>query len=704
MEEQIYKNWQLSTDENNILWLALDRADSSVNTLNRAVLEEFEQILDSLVQGKLTPTALIIKSGKSNGFIAGADISQFSQLTDVNEAFELVRKGQMVYDKLDALPFTTIAMIDGFCMGGGTEMALACDYRIAEEGQKTRIALPEILLGIHPGWGGSVRLVRLIGPAKAMDMMLSGRGLTARAAAKLGVIDVAVPQRQLVRAARFYALNKPTRKSLSMMTKLTNLPFIRPVLGHFLRRSVETREIARNPIDQLKIAFDWRMEKKVTPEHYPAPFALIDLWVEDGAKGDKAYINEAQSVGKLFFTDTSKNLVRVFHLHERLKNIAKNIEFQPQHVHVIGAGTMGGDIAAWCALRGLTVTLQDREPKLLTNAIKRASRLFQERLKVAREAQAAMDRLIPDVDGVGIVKADVIIEAIYENLEAKQALFADIEKRAKPTALLATNTSSIPLDEISQHLVDPSRLVGIHFFNPVAKMQLVEVVEGAKTSSIVFNQAMAFVRRIDRLSLPVKSSPGFLVNRILMPYLNEAMRMIDEGISMTAIDNAAVQFGMPMGPVELADTVGLDVCLSVAQNLSAHFGGTIPVRLQKMVEAGKLGRKTNAGFYVYKNGKAEKPALPKSPIDLKQLSDRMIGKMLDESDKCLKEGVVADADLLDAGMIFGTGFAPFRGGPMQYQRSLRAGIPMVKPVTLPAEMKHEAEHQLSKSTADSSQE
>ncbi|NNM59102.1 MAG: crotonase [Legionellales bacterium] len=701
MEEQLYKNWQLSTDENNILWLGLDRADTSVNTLNREVLEELDQILDSLIQGKLTPTALIIKSGKANGFIAGADIAQFSQLNDVNEAFALVRKGQMIYDKLDALSITTVAMIDGFCMGGGTEMALACDYRVAEESQKTRIALPEILLGIHPGWGGSVRLVRLIGPAKAMDIMLSGRGLSARAAAKSGVIDVAVPKRQLARAACFYAQNKPSRKPLSKISSLTNLSFVRPLLGHFLRRLVETREAPRNPLHQLKIAFDWRMEKKVTPEQYPAPFALIDLWVEDGAKGEKAYINEAQSVGKLFFTDTSKNLVRLFHLQERLKNMAKAVEFNPQHVHVIGAGTMGGDIAAWCALRGLTVTLQDREPKLLSNAIKRANRLFHDRLKIDREAQAAMDRLIPDVDGVGIAKADVIIEAIYENLEAKQALFADLEKRAKPTALLATNTSSIPLDEIT----DSPRLVGIHFFNPVAKMHLVEVVRGEKTDSNVFNQAMAFVRRIDRLPLPVKSSPGFLVNRILMPYLNEAMRMIDEGISMTAIDKAAVQFGMPMGPIELADTVGLDVCFSVAKNLSSHFGGTIPVRLQQMVEAGKLGRKTNVGFYVYKNGKAVKPALPKTPVDFSQLSDRMIGKMLEESDKCLKEDVVADVDLLDAGMIFGTGFAPFRGGPMQYQRYLKSATPVVVSVTVEAaETKHESKHKVSDSAMESSQE
>ncbi|MFN7097918.1 MAG: 3-hydroxyacyl-CoA dehydrogenase family protein, partial [Gammaproteobacteria bacterium] len=361
---------------------------------------------------------------------------------------------------------------------------------------------------------------------------------------------------------------------------------------------------------------------------------------------------------------------------DRLKSMGKNIDFKPQHVHVIGAGTMGGDIAAWCALRGLTVTLQDREPKYLTNAIKRANKLFKDKFKLPREAQAAMDRLIPDVDGVGVTKADVIIEAIFENLEAKQALFADLEKRAKPTAILATNTSSIPLDEISTALTAPSRLVGIHFFNPVAKMQLVEVVQSDKTNPDVVNKAIVFVRKIDRLPLPVKSSPGFLINRILMPYLNEAMIMLDEGISPTAIDRAAIEFGMPMGPIELADTVGLDVCLSVAKNLAGHFGGRVPLRLQQLVEAGKLGRKTDAGFYTYKNGRPVKPAMPKSGTDTKVLADRMISKMLVESQKCLQEGVVADADLLDVGMIFGTGFAPFRGGPMHYLKTQQAQLPL----------------------------
>lgn len=679
MQQQTYQNWRLTTDGHNILWLTLDRADASVNSLNRSVLEELDHILDIVHKTSEKPAAVIFKSGKTSGFIPGADIQQFVELGDVNEAFTLVRKGQQIFDKIENLTIPSVAMIDGFCLGGGTELALACTYRVAEDGPKTRIGLPEVLLGIHPGWGGSVRLPRLIGATAALEFMLTGRVIPARVAAKMGIVDAAVPKRHLERAARFYALEQPATRKISWFNRLAATAIARPLIGYMLRRVVETRETPKTPLQQLKLIFDTKLPKKVTAEQYPAPFAMINNWVETGGgkARDKDYLKEAQSVGKLLLTDTSKNLVRIFFLQERLKSLAKNVNFSPKHVHVIGAGTMGGDIAAWCALRGMTVTLQDREAKLLSPALERANKLFKSKLRIAGDVQAAMDRLIPDVHGHGVAKADVIIEAIFENLQAKQALFADLEKRAKPDAILATNTSSIPLDEISSVLTDPSRLVGIHFFNPVAKMQLVEVVQSAKTNVEVVNRAIAFVRKIDRLPLPVKSSPGFLVNRVLMPYLMECMQLIEEGVPLTAIDRAAEEFGMPMGPVELADTVGLDICLSVAKNLTSHFGGTIPARLQQMVDAGKLGRKTNEGFYKYKQGKPIKPAMSKKGIDTQALADRMISKMLTEAQKCLQEGVVSDADLLDVGMIFGTGFAPFRGGPMHYLQT-KQGAKAVK--------------------------
>lgn len=641
-----YENWKLETDSDHVLWLYADRKNSSVNTLNSEVILELADIVDNIAKDS-SIKGVIIASAKKQGFIAGADIEQFTKFKNEQEAFELVRRAQVVLDNLEALKIPTVAMIDGFCLGGGTELVLACRYRVAEDGSKTRIGLPEVKLGIHPGFGGTIRLPRLIGAPMAMDLILSGRTVSGKAAAKMGIVDVAVPQRQLKRAAKSYVMQRPKPHRPTWAQGLTENKFLRPLLAK---------------------KFYAELNKKISREHYPAPYAAVDNWVKYGVEGEAPMVNEAKSIANLFLSDASKNLVRVFFLQDRMKGLAKSSDFKPQHVHVIGAGTMGGDIATWCAAMGLNVTLQDREIKFIAPAIARAAKLYREKFRNPRDAQAAMDRLLPDPQGLGVKQADVIIEAIFENLEAKQQLFKSLEQNAKPTAILATNTSSIPLDEINVVLEHPERLVGIHFFNPVAKMQLVEVVAGAKTSSDVINKALSFVRRIDRLPLPVKSSPGFLVNRTLMPYLMEAMRLLQEGVPAETIDRAAVKFGMPMGPIELADTVGLDVCLSVADNLTKHFGGEVPERLRQMVKAGELGRKSGKGFYVYKNGKPVKAKASDAPVS-PDLTDRLILRMVNEAVACLREGVVQDADLLDAGMIFGTGFAPFRGGPMHYAKT-----------------------------------
>ena len=398
----------------------------------------------------------------------------------------------------------------------------------------------------------------------------------------------------------------------------------------------------------------------------PAPFAIIDLWEKEGGFDERAYLKEADSVEQLITQgDTSANLIRAFLLRERMKGFAKDSQFKAQHVHVIGAGVMGGDIAAWCALRGLNVTLQDQSYEKIAPAVGRARVLFDKKLRKPRLVQAAMDRLLPDPDGHGIARADVIIEAVFENLNVKQVIMQQVEAHAKPDAIIATNTSSIPLDEINAVMSNPERLVGIHFFNPVSKMELVEVVSSIKTSKEIAQRSCAFVNQIGRLPLPVKSSPGFLINRVLMPYLMECVQLLEEGFSPEVIDEAAKSFGMVMGPVELADTVGMDVCLAVAENLTSHFGGVVPQTLRDMVAAGKLGRKSGEGFYRYVNGK---PVKQKTSTDKpnKEISNRLILRMVNESAMCLREGVVADGDLLDGGMIFATGFAPFRGGPLHY--------------------------------------
>ena len=407
--------------------------------------------------------------------------------------------------------------------------------------------------------------------------------------------------------------------------------------------------------------------RSVRREHYPAPYAIVDLWRRYGATGMAAYEAEARSISELMCSPASRNLVRVFLLQDRLKGLGGDSSAAFKHVHVIGAGVMGGDIAAWSAFRGMTVTLQDRSEDLIEPALARAKTFFEKRLKDPAAAAAAAARLKMDVTGAGVADADVVIEAIFENVAAKCALYAELEPRLKASAILATNTSSIEIETLSRNLADPSRLVGIHFFNPVAQLQLVEVVQGASTRLQVVTDALKFTRKLDKLPLPCKSAPGFVVNRILTPYVNEALFALEEGIPAEVIDLAAVRFGMPMGPIELTDVVGLDVSLHVGRVLSAAFHREIPQILIKLVEQKKLGRKSGEGFYRWADGKAQKNAaeIRAVPADLE---DRLILPLLNESVAVIREGTVLDADLLDAGAVFATGFAPFRGGPLQYAK------------------------------------
>lgn len=641
MAKSTYKHWVLNTDDNGILWLLLDKENVDTNVLSIEVLEELDNLLDD-IPAKL-PAAVVIRSAKTTGFIAGADINEFLQISNHQEALALINRGQKVFSKIESLPCPTIAVIEGFCMGGGTEMALACTYRIALDESRTRIGLPEVKLGIHPGFGGVVRLTRIVNPLQSLEMMMSGRALTARQARKMGLVDYIQPQRQLVHAATQVALTKPAQRKLPRLGTFLSLPLVRPLLTAVMKKQVS---------------------KKASIDHYPAPYAILDVWKNFYGK-EQMMQQEALSVAGLVRGNTVRNLIRVFFLQTRLKGLGDKKLFKPKHVHVIGAGIMGGDIAAWCAYKGLKVTLQEREPKYLSKAFERAHTLFSRKLKTTHERNNAIDRLIPDCDGYGIAHADVVIEAIYENIEAKQAIYKNIEPRMKKHAVLATNTSSIPLETLSKVLKKPEKLVGLHFFNPVALMPLVEIVKTDKTPDDIVNLAASFSRHIGKLPLPVKSSPGFLVNRILMPYLIEAVTLYGEGVSAEAIDKAALDFGMPMGPVELSDTVGLDICLSVAENLSEAYDFTVPDALKTKVKAKKLGKKTAAGFYLYKKGipiKNRDADMGKQT----EIQNRLIYRLLNESAACLREKIVDDRDLLDAGVIFGTGFAPFRGGPLKH--------------------------------------
>jgi 3-hydroxyacyl-CoA dehydrogenase/enoyl-CoA hydratase/3-hydroxybutyryl-CoA epimerase len=657
-----YMHWRLESDDDNIAWLHFDKAGSSTNTLGREVVDELGGILDDLEAER--PKGLVILSDKPAGFIAGADIQEFTRIENMDQAREVIRRGQGVINRIARFRFPTVALIHGYCLGGGLELALGCDYRVADDGDSTRLGLPEVRLGIHPGFGGVARLPLLIGAPAAMDLMLSGRAVSARAAKKLGIIDFAVPSRHLLTAARSLVQKPPKKARASGWKAATNHVLIRPLLARYLRRQVAA---------------------KASPKHYPAPYALIDLWAKHAGNIKATLHGEELSLARLVVGKTAQNLIRVFFLQNKLKSLGDKKLFVPKRVHVIGGGVMGGDIAAWCALRGMQVTVQDRQEATLAKVIGRAAKLYQKKLKQPRLVQAVLDRLTPDINGLGVAQADVVIEAIFEDIDAKQALYREVEPRMKPGALLATNTSSIPLDVLNDCLADPSRLVGIHFFNPVAVMQLVEIVTAENTSPEVAARAAAFTRHIDRLPLPVTSSPGFLVNRVLMPYLLEAVVLESEGVSAQVIDQAALEFGMPMGPIALADTVGLDICLAVAETLSGTLYKDreveVPAKLRAMVESGKLGKKSGEGFYRYPSNKKGKPEMPKTPKGAYRpadIQDRLMLRMINEARACLREGVVSDADLLDAGIIFGTGFAPFRGGPMHYIDAQGAALLMKK--------------------------
>ena len=636
------KHWTVETDGDDICWLTLDKTDSSSNTLSQAVLAELENAVGRVAARR--PSGVVIRSAKKSGFILGADVNEFVGLTSAAQATAVAARGQELMARIAALECPTVAVLNGFALGGGLELALACTFRVAELGYERTLGLPEVQLGIHPGFGGTVRAVELLGAPLALDLMLTGRSLSPLEARGAGLVDRVVPAEELAAAAVELLKKRPPRRRSRWYYRLLAFAPLRAWLARRIRA---------------------RVARRASPEHYPAPFAIVDLWARYGARGPAAYRAEVESIGPLLVGSTSKNLVRVFLLRERLRNLVpKSGKFE--RIHVVGAGIMGGDIAAWCALKGLTVTLQDRALEFVVPALERARALFARRLREPGAADSAKARLRADVEGKSIAAADLVLEAIVEDLDAKRNLFRGFESKLRADALLATNTSSLRLEDLAPALSVPKRLVGLHFFNPVAQLPLVEVIRGVDTAEDVFARALAFVVQIGKLPLPCHSAPGFLVNRVLMPYMLEALRAHEDGEALERIDAAATAFGMPVGPIELADQVGLDTARHVARILSAAFGGQVPKGLEAKVEAGKLGVKSGEGFYKYVGGRAQKAR--DYPRPDRDLEDRLVLPLVNEACACLAEGIVADADLLDAGMVFGTGFAPFTGGPIHYAR------------------------------------
>jgi len=644
-----YRNFRLTHDGDGIAWLLFDRAGASANTLSADVMAEFELVLTALENQR--PAGIVIRSAKPSGFIAGADVNEFRGASDPGVVETMMAQAHLVTDRLEGLRIPTVAVIHGFCLGGGLEIALACQSRIAID--NARFGFPEVLLGLHPGLGGTARFTHLVNPTQAMTLMLTGRTIDARRARSLGLVDAVTQERHVRNAVKDAVFGRLKRARPGLLNTVLNLGPVRGLLASRMRAQAE---------------------KAAPHEHYPAPYALIDLWEKHG--GDKTAMLRAErtSFANLMVTPTAQNLIRVFFLREQMKKLAgSGNKIGHAHVHVIGAGAMGGDIAAWCANEGMHVTLADMKPEPIAGAIKRAADLFGKIIHKRTDLRDAMDRLMPDLDGEGVRNADLIIEAVPEKLELKQKVYAGLEPKMKPGAILATNTSSIPLQDLRSTLQKPERLLGLHFFNPVSRLQLVEVVSHDGTDPQLLKQALAFVGAIDRLPLPVKSSPGFLVNRALTPYMLEAMMMLDEKIDKLTIDAAAEKFGMPMGPIELADQVGLDICLAVGDMLRSKFGDSLPPTpawLRDKVANGDLGRKAGKGFYVWKDGKADKGSgATSTAAPTAEMIDRLVLPMSNVCVACLREGIVDNADVVDGAMIFGTGYAPFRGGPLNYARS-----------------------------------
>lgn len=633
------RNWRLETDAEGIAWLWLDCEGTGTNVISEAVLRELGDLVDRIKQEQ--PKGLVLRSAKESGFAAGADIDGFSDLRGEG-AEDLLRQGHDVLDRLEALPFPTVAVVHGKALGGGFELALACDHRIAVDG--AAFGFPEVQLGLHPGLGGTFRLTRLIDPVEAMTVMLTGKTAHTKKAKKLGIADAVVPERHVQAAVAAAVAGDMSRDSSGMKAAAFRMKPARSLAATRMRSETE---------------------KRAPREHYPAPFALIDLWEDHGNDPKAMQEAEITSFASLLDSVTAQNLIRVFFLRRKLKAEARGDD-GIAHVHVIGAGTMGAEIAAWAAIHGRTVTLFDVKVDPLGQAMRIASDVCKDRHLNGIQTRDALDRLMPDPDGLGVRHADLIIEAGPETVEAKRGIYEDLSKNMKAGAILATNTSSLKLEDLASATRAPTRFAGLHFFNPVSKMPLVEVVSHDKTSAQTRDRLAAFVGDIDRLPAKVADYPGFLVNRVLTPYLLEAMLMLDEGYTKERIDGAAVKFGMPMGPITLADQVGLDICLHVGNSLRGALDKEVPEAptwLTDMVDRGETGKKAGQGLYDWSNGTPR----PETPDELpEEVIDRLILPMCDAGVECLRREVAADAETVDAAVIFGTGWAPFRGGPMHY--------------------------------------
>lgn len=637
---QDLKHWSVSIDDANLCWLTLDVSGKSVNVLTHAVVGEFGQIID-WVEGQSIIAGVGMLSGKPGGFVYGADIAEFELLATADDVLQHMQMVHGLFNRIDSLDVPTIVGIDGIAVGGGLEIALTFDRIITTAGAKTKLGFPEVNLGILPGYGGSGRAYRRIGTAAVTHMMLSGQPLTASAAQAAGLIDQTVDDAAALQPA--------------MTSWLTAQNRAKP------HRQQRETAADQNALDDASAQF----LKRLRADHTPAPFAIIEHVQRYGHDAAAMSAGEMDIFPELMVGSASKNLRRVYYLTDKVRKTARG-DSAITNLHVVGAGVMGGDIAAVAAMAGLTVSLTDMNAGAIETAINRAATLFERRLKSDDKIAAAKQRLQADPSGDGAARADLVIEAVAEKLSVKQAVFKALETVIKPDAILATNTSAIPLEDIATALQHPSRLIGLHFFNPVPVLPLVEVIWSRHSDQELVSRGMQFAGQIGKMPIRCQSAPGFLVNRALLPYMFKAVEAVAAGENADQIDEALVDFGMPMGPIELCDQVGLDVCLDVGMVLG--IAPAAEAILRENCAAQNLGRKTGSGFYQWDGNR---PIRPRAAVDaavMAEIAASMLAPMIEQCQQAVDAGVVDSADSADAGMIFGTGFPGFRGGPLHWSK------------------------------------
>ena len=650
-------NVRLESDESGVMQLIFDRP--GVNVFDRQTLTDLEQCISEL-ESKADVTGLILRSAHSSVFIAGADLHTLKKETHPARLEELSREGQRIFQRLAALPFTKVAAIHGACLGGGYECTLACDYRLASPNRSTRIGLPETSLGILPAWGGCTFLPRLVGVPTAVDVILNGRRLVAVQAKKRGMVDAVIPAERLMEHAQRW-VQKPPRPA-------RRWSFLDSRLGAGL----------------IQLKAGKALEEK-THGHYPAPVAALRLLLRSlHMPVDKSLQEEASQFSRLACTDVSKNLIRLFFLQEAARKIrVSDVSVEPcKRVAVIGSGVMGAGIAQWCASKGMQVVLKDIAPEAVSKGLatirKLTQKAVQKRIMSKADGQALMDRILPAHTELSFRNTDVVIEAIVERMDIKEQLFHELGRLSGPHTLLASNTSALSVSDMAKASSDPGRVCGIHFFNPVHQMALVEVVQARSTHVDALQQALALVQQLGKTPVVVQDRPGFVVNRVLMPYLLEAGRLHEEGYSIRELDAAMLAFGMPMGPMRLMDEIGVDVCLHVADFLCRELTHlpAAPNLLADMVKAKKLGRKGGGGFYTYgrkrplpKEQNQKQESLQSPGASVSDLQDMMVFPMINEAARILDEKVASTPADVDLAMVLGTGFAPFTGGPLRYADS-----------------------------------